>query len=102
MSPCFNASSLRGNSGKFQIYNPMKRLYVATRQTRCKNSFFFFFIFLPILQCAPHPVFSQMSHDCCVPSRFLRVALRQETKRARFSSGGQVDILSSGTFHVSE
>ena len=80
----------------------MKRLYVATRQTRCKNSFFFFFIFLPILQCAPYPVFSQMSHDCCVPSRFLRVALRQETRRARFSSGGQVDILSSGTFHVSE
>jgi stage II sporulation protein D len=37
-----------------------------------------------------------------VQSRFLRVALRQNVKRAKFSSGGQVDILSSGDFHLSE
>jgi SpoIID/LytB domain len=37
-----------------------------------------------------------------VPSRFLRVALRQNAKRAQFSSSGQVDISSGGTFHGSE
>ena len=37
-----------------------------------------------------------------VQSRFLRVALRQNVKRAKFSSGGQIDILSNGDFHISE
>jgi stage II sporulation protein D len=130
---------------------------VTARQPQCNTIFFFVFLFLSILNCAPYPIYTQSAppqrhsgktsrhavehapepqseasdisfasavknaddavdsaagdgsqkngHQSekapsfSIASRYLRVALRQNVKKANFSSSGQIDVACAETRH---